>query len=271
MIAVDCEPAGKYRAYGARWGVLLLFSVSNLVNAAMWVTFAPVQEQASLFYDVGASGRQQGCVAPTFTGTSSCRCWHRYQHAGDHVHAHVPPGHPAGSACHEPRGSGQGRGLGQWAHASGLRSAHGGVCGRLQCAAVAEYRAHAVWAERRPAVSPPSPPMPHTPPPWGGSAWWRLHSHSSPTLQQSWPSSGSQTGAAGVRTATVQPQGCVLMLGIACAANGMWQPPSQLCSALWVCSGALRAPLDHRLTGGPRAGRQRCGAGGALRARAARQ
>lgn len=57
----------QFRVYRARWLMLLLFSLGNFTNAAVWITFAPIQELVSSYYDVGATGALRGSRGGTCT------------------------------------------------------------------------------------------------------------------------------------------------------------------------------------------------------------
>jgi len=42
---------GDYKVYGFRWVVLTIFCLLSCVNAVLWISFAPIDDKTSDFFD----------------------------------------------------------------------------------------------------------------------------------------------------------------------------------------------------------------------------
>jgi hypothetical protein len=40
----------KYKTYSSRWFMLVIFSILSITNAMMWITFAPISDDASDYF-----------------------------------------------------------------------------------------------------------------------------------------------------------------------------------------------------------------------------
>ena len=54
----------KYKVYGYRWVILLIYAVIQVIMQMLWITFAPITSDAALFYNVSAM--QIGFLAMSF-------------------------------------------------------------------------------------------------------------------------------------------------------------------------------------------------------------
>ncbi len=46
---------GEYRVYPVRWLMLFLYALNQIVNSILWITFAPIQPNASAYYGVNST------------------------------------------------------------------------------------------------------------------------------------------------------------------------------------------------------------------------